>query len=94
MKYEDFTKSLSTVCPEGISPELKSLWLEKSGDWDAAHTLIQGIPSDTGSAVHAYLHRREGDIGNARYWYNRANRTKYAGGLDDEWEALAKEFCD
>ena len=39
--------------------------------------------------VHAYLHRVEGDLGNAHYWYGRARRPEPRGELDAEWEAIA-----
>lgn len=93
MKYDDFQKSLNGSEPSAeIDGTLKALWYEKNGDWDRAHEIVQDIPSAIGSAVHAYLHRKEGDIGNARYWYRRAERDEYSGTLDDEWTALAGEI--
>ena len=73
-------------------PVPRALWYEKNEDWDRAHEIVQGIPSEIGSAVHAYLHRKEGEYGNARYWYSRAGRDEILGPLDDEWDALAKEI--
>ena len=91
--YDEFDKTLKGQAPNaGIEGVLEALWYEKNGDWDKAHRTVQEIPSSIGSAVHAYLHRREGDIGNARYWYGRADRKEFRGPLDEEWEALAKEI--
>jgi len=91
--YEEFHNTLTDDAPpEDVVDVLKSLWHEKNGDWDLAHRIVQSIPSEIGSAVHAYLHRKEGDIGNARYWYGRAGRSQFSGSLDDEWLALAEEI--
>ena len=92
MSYEEFllaTKEKSP--PDNISELLKSLWYDRSGSWDTAHRIAQEISSNAGSAVHAYLHRVEGDLGNAGYWYSRAGRDRYEGSLTEEWEALVKE---
>lgn len=95
MKYEMFIASIEENEPLADTEEiLKALWYEKKGNWDRGHRIAQKIASSEGSAVHAYLHRREGDIGNARYWYARAGRDEFKGGLDEEWESLAREFTD
>ncbi|MEO8631449.1 MAG: hypothetical protein ABI612_25640, partial [Betaproteobacteria bacterium] len=58
-------------------------------DWKRAHEIVQE-ESDVDSAwVHAYLHRQEGDLSNAGYWYRRAGKSKHAGSLDDELRAIA-----
>ena len=64
---------------------LRALNLDKSGDWDGAHRIVQAIESKEASLVHAYLHRKEGDLSNARYWYNRAGANEFIGKLEDEW---------
>ncbi len=93
MSYEEFFKSTGDKNPpEGVSELLKSLWHEKSGSWDTAHRIAQEITTKEGSAVHAYLHRVEGDLGNAGYWYSRAGRDRFEGSLAEEWENLVKEF--
>ena len=71
---------------------LRALEIEKDGDWDHAHRIAQSIPSTNGSRVHAYLHRREGDLSNARYWYTRANRSVPEVSLDEEWQQLFDEL--
>lgn len=80
--------------PSGISLPLQALWWDAKGDWDKAHRCAQDDPTLAGSAVHAYLHRKEPDLGNARYWYNRAGREPARGSLEQEWETMAEEFLN
>ncbi len=78
--------------PAGVSLPLQALWWDAKGDWDRAHECAQADNGAAGAAVHAYLHRKEPDPANARYWYNRAGRTVAVGGLEAEWEALVMEL--
>jgi hypothetical protein len=78
--------------PAGASLALQALWWEARGDWDRAHKCAQAQADDAGHAVHAYLHRKEGDLNNAGGWYRRAGRTMPEGPLDAEWEALVAEL--
>jgi hypothetical protein len=78
-----------TPPPAGAPPLVRALWHDATGDWDGAHRLAQDVESDQGAWVHAYLHRREGDIGNAHYWYRRAGRPPATGTLEDEWREIA-----
>ena len=71
---------------------LHALWQEAQGHWDAAHEIAQEVETPEAAWVHAYLHRREGDIANAGYWYRRAGRPVARGTLEDEWEAMVDEF--
>jgi len=89
MTLSEFKSSLNGQNPpEGLSSQLEALWYEGKGDWKSAHDLADG-PSDKLSArVHAYLHRKEGDIWNADYWYRRSGETRPDIGLDEEWELL------
>lgn len=94
MKYEEF---LNTVNAENhpskeLSVQLRSLWYDKKGDWQSAHDLIDHLEDQSSAHVHAYLHRVEGDIRNARYWYNRAEEPFFEGSLLEEWETLVKYF--
>jgi hypothetical protein len=83
----------SDSLPSALPPLLKALWLDKRGEWEMAHAEIQD-GSDRGSAaIHAYLHRKEGDLWNARYWYNQAKRRPFDGSFEQEWRDLAEEFC-
>jgi len=58
---------------------LHAVELALAGEWDAAHQLVQQYEEDgTASWIHAVLHKIEGDLGNARYWYRRADRMDHA----------------
>jgi len=83
----------SSKAPEPDMPRtVASLWWDRKGDWDQAHAIAQTIPTVQGSAVHAYLHREEGVLWNADYWYRRAGRKRPTVPLADEWAALAQEM--
>lgn len=89
--FEAFKESLQAGHPPAAWPEpLRALWYDGIGDWEAAHHLAQDIPGATGSWIHAYLHRKEGDRWNAGYWYNRAGRPFPAMSLAEEFEALVR----
>jgi len=93
MTLEEFTKSVDNEEPSPeYSETLTSLWWDKKGDWDTAHSIAQDIPTVQGSAVHAYLHREEGVLWNADYWYSRAGRVRPDVPLEEEWRALVKEM--
>lgn len=78
--------------PPGMPAPILALWHDGRGDWDAAHRVAQDIESDDGAWIHAYLHRKEGDLGNAGYWYRRARRAIATTPLDQEWAELAREL--
>ncbi len=78
--------------PAELSPAPKALWLDGRGNWAAAHDLAGEIETPEGALVHAYLHRKEGDLDNAGYWYRQAERAPASGPLAEEWEALVREF--
>lgn len=80
--------------PDGLSILLTALWYDKKGDWHKAHELAQSIPTAEGSWVHAYLHRVEGDLGNARYWYSRAGRPESMASLEEEWGQIAEHLLN
>ncbi len=94
MNLVEFESSFEAGAPPaGLSPYLTALWHEKKGDWTIAHEIVQDIEDDCAASVHAYLHRREGDEGNARYWYSRARKSFPAGrSLDQEWRDLVEEL--
>src|SRR5229473_8476155 len=90
MNLDEFKNSLTLEQPPaGISPCLAALWFDGKGDWEKSHQIAQDIETNDGAWVHAYLHRKEGDPGNARYWYNRAGRSMPEHSLEKEWEELA-----
>lgn len=74
--------------PAGWPPGLRVLWHQGKGDWEAAHEIAQDMPGPTGSWLHAYLHRVEGDRWNAGYWYDRAGRPFPKSTLGQEFEEL------
>ncbi len=74
--------------PAGLSLALRALWLDAKGDWDGAHGAAQADEGGAGDWVHAYLHRKEGDAGNAAYWYRRAGRPVCKASFDEEWAAI------
>jgi hypothetical protein len=75
--------------PPNLSLALRALWREAKGDWEGAHELAQADEGGAGDWVHAYLHRKEGDAGNASYWYRRARKPVANGPLEDEWTEIA-----
>ena len=74
--------------PRELDAPLAALWWAKKGDWDKAHRLVQDEAGADAAWVHAYLHRREGDLGNAGYWYRQARKPAASGDLDAEWTAM------
>lgn len=91
MNFEEFSGSLSLPePPANISIYLRSLWYEAKGDWETSHTLIQDVNDTTAAWIHAYLHRKEGDIGNADYWYRRAGKKRPSVSLEEEWEHISR----
>jgi hypothetical protein len=86
----EFRASLSGAAPApDLNAPLAALWWAAKGDWDAAHKIVQD-ESDANSAwVHAYLHRVEGDLSNAGYWYRQAGQPIAKDALDAEWERIA-----
>ncbi len=92
MNYDEFLKSLNDKKPPRISVYLEALWYDKKDNWHRAHQIAQEIYDESGSWIHAYLHRVEGDIWNANYWYSRAGKKMPAVSLEEEWEILTKYF--
>jgi hypothetical protein len=94
MSFDEFRSSTTrdAAPPANTTLPLQALWHDARGDWDRAHQCAQDDASRDGSWVHAYLHRKEGDLGNAGYWYARARRTMPASGvtLDAEWAEIAR----
>jgi hypothetical protein len=92
MDLAGFRASLTHSSPPlNLSPALRALWLEARGDWDGAHDSAQADEGGAGDWVHAYLHRKEGDLGNAAYWYRRARKFRRGRmGGDRERAAAAR----
>jgi hypothetical protein len=90
MTLAEFKRSLSKTKPPGdLAPALVGLWWAAKDDWDKAHKLVMDEAGKDCAWVHAYLHRVEGDLGNARYWYKQAGQPPASGPLPAEWAAIA-----
>jgi hypothetical protein len=90
MDLAAFRASLAAAAPpDGLGPAEQALWWDAKGDWDRAHALAQADEGGAGDWVHAYLHRKEGDAGNAGYWYRRAGKPASRSSPADEWAAIA-----
>jgi hypothetical protein len=85
MTFEDFRNCVSEANPPAVAPALLALWHDARGHWDKAHTVAQDVEDETGAWVHAYLHRKEGDLSNAAYWYRRAKQRVATDSLEAEW---------
>ncbi|WP_426955430.1 hypothetical protein [Muricoccus radiodurans] len=74
--------------PEGLAPLPAAMWHAQRGDWERAHEIAQAVETRDGAWVHGYLHRQEGDLANADYWYRRAGRRRSDLSLAAEWEDI------
>jgi len=93
MTIDDFLQSLKAdKPPAGLSVPLVGLWWDGKGDWTRAHESAQRDEGPEGSWVHAYLHRKEEDQGNASYWYGRAGRPVCREPLDAKWLGIVKDL--
>lgn len=93
MTYDEFISSVEQGDPPDDLPEtLISLWWEKKGEWRKAHSIAEKIDTNQGSAVHAYLHRQEGVLWNADYWYQKAGRRRPVVSPEREWHDLVVEM--
>jgi hypothetical protein len=91
MNFNEFKDSLNNDVPPGdISNLLKALWYDGKDNWEQAHNIVQDMHNKEASWIHAYLHRKEGDDGNASYWYNRAGKRMADGSFTEEWEGIVK----
>ena len=88
MTLDEFRATLTGDTPPDVASPLRALWHDARGDWEEAHRIAQDIDDRDGARVHAYLHRKEGDLGNAAYWYRRAEQTVAADALDAEWDRI------
>jgi hypothetical protein len=89
-----FEASLAGAAPPaGTTVPLEALWWDAKGDWEEAHRHAQQDEGAAGAWVHAYLHRKEGDLANAGYWYRRAGKTAPEGALADEWRMIVRALA-
>jgi hypothetical protein len=93
MTFQDFKNSLGKdKPPQGLLAPLEALWYDAQGQWNQAHLLVQDFGGSAGAWVHGYLHRKEGDLSNASYWYSKAGREMPNMSLEDEWDDIAKQL--
>lgn len=76
--------------PNDASLPLSALWHDGRGDWNRAHEIAQECEEQDCAWVHAYLHRKEGDLSNAGYWYRKAGKTMHQGTVVEEWASLVQ----
>ncbi|HRJ84088.1 MAG TPA: hypothetical protein PK753_00320 [Ignavibacteria bacterium] len=91
MTKVDFINSVKDASPPtGIHPLLLALWYDAKGYWQKAHEAVQDMTSKGAAWIHAYLHRKEGDLINAKYWYMRAeqNMPEMDYDLEKEWNDI------
>jgi hypothetical protein len=85
MQFDEFINSTKEDAPpQSLSEPLQAMWYARKGDWETAHNIAQSIGTELGSWIHAYLHRVEGDLSNADYWYKRVGKPPHSGSTDAE----------
>lgn len=95
MNFEDFKISLNKPNPpESWSPGLKAMWFDFNDNWEEAHNISQDINSSITNRIHGYLHWKEGDLWNARYWYRQAGMNFPGGSMDEEAKAIVINILD
>lgn len=95
MTFDEFKSTLHDESPPpGLSPLQRALWEDGRGNWEGAHALVQDEGSAEAAWIHAYLHRKEGDLANADYWYRRCNRSVCEDRLEEEWEHITRALLD
>lgn len=92
MTFDQFKSSLSLDRPPESNDILTALWWDARGNWHKAHECVQDLDTRDAAWVHAYLHRKEGDLSNAQYWYRKAGQSLPQGSLEQEWEMIARRF--
>lgn len=94
MTEDEFRKSLvNQTPPTSISTALTALWWQKNGNWEKAHEAAQSGNSQYDAWVHGLLHREEGDLSNAHFWYRRANQKISSAPLSEEWDNIVAKIC-
>ena len=95
MTFKELQDSIAARQPPSDLPvPLAALWWDAKGNWTKAHECAQQRETCDYAWVHAYLHRKEGDIANAEYWYGQAGRAVFNGSLGEEWREIAKALLE
>lgn len=92
MTIEEFKATLGNAEPPPVAPVLRAMWHAANGNWNEAHRIAQDINDRSGAWVHAHLHRAEGDLGNASYWYRQAAQRESTDSLEAEWARIVNEL--
>lgn len=93
MTYDEFILTIENdELPSNLPLYMQALWYDAKDDWEKAHALIDSLDDKNSCWVHAYLHRKEGDISNADYWYRRAQKERPASSLQEEWKNITIEL--
>ncbi|HEY9633129.1 MAG TPA: hypothetical protein V6D14_06975 [Coleofasciculaceae cyanobacterium] len=94
MTLDEFTHLMEKQekCPESLPKALQALWYDKKGDWNKAHQIVQNSSDADSAWVHAYLHRKEGDLSNAGYWYKRSGQPELQVDLSQEWKQIVSDL--
>ena len=89
MQFDEFINSTKEDAPpQSLSEPLQAMWHARKADWETAHNIAQSISTELGSWIHAYLHRVEGDLSNAGYWYKRAGKPPHSGSTEAEADEI------
>ena len=95
MTLDEFKTTLKDSQPKSSwDVSIQALWYDAKGEWKKAHDLIDHLNDKVSAHIHAYLHRVEGDLWNARYWYNRAKQPEFIGSLEEEREHLLELYLN
>ena len=93
MSVDEFKATLAAGTPPArLDAPLTALWWDAKGDWDKAHACVDSGASENDVRVHAYLHRKEGNLDNASYWYQRIGRSLPEITLEAEGDALLSDL--
>lgn len=93
MTLREFKEAIQTAeKPIHLSQHLEAMFEDALGNWDRAHEIAQSCNDLYGNLIHAYLHRKEGDQWNAKYWYDKTDRQIPSHSLEQEWEEISEEL--
>ncbi|MEH2255326.1 hypothetical protein [Nostoc sp.] len=90
MNTEEFLRLIKKQrpCPQTLPKGLQAMWYDNKGDWSKADEIVANASDADSAWVHAYLHRKEGDLKNAHFWYQRSRQPEFSGELSQEWEQI------
>ena len=95
MTFNEFKLSLNQNSPpKDINELLIALWYDAKTGWEKGHKIVQDKSGKDAAWIHAYLHRKEGDSGNASYWYSKAGKQFSNKTLDEEWEEIVEALLN